>query len=436
LVAGWGIVGGGILGSTLALRLARAGEHVTLFETAPHLGGLASAWSLGDVVWDRHYHVTLLSDRHTRGLLSELGLETELRWVETRTGSYFDGRLHPISNTVEYIRFPPLSMVDKARLAFTILYGARVRDWRRLEQTPVEAWLRRLSGDRVFERFWLPLLEAKLGDAYVDTSAAFIWATIQRLYAARNTGMKKEMFGYVPGGYARVLERLGEVLVESGVDVRLGARVTEVSSGPIVVTAEGDLGFDRVIVTTAPPITNRLMPGLSDEERSRLGAIRYQGIVCASALITKPLSDYYLTYLHDPAPFTAVVEMSAFVDPAEFGGRSLVYLPKYCDPADPFFEEPDNSIRDRFLEALERLHPQFSPSDVLAFRISRVRHVFAISTIGYSTTVPDFDTSMEGVHLVNSAQIVNGTLNVNETVELAGRGLRHLLGSHDEVLTP
>ena len=45
-----------------------------------------------------------------------------------------------------------------------------------------------------------PLLRAKLGDAYQAASAAFIWATIQRLYAARRSGLKKEMFGYVPGG--------------------------------------------------------------------------------------------------------------------------------------------------------------------------------------------------------------------------------------------
>ena len=62
---------------TLAHRLTQHGQDVTLFERAKHLGGLASAWCLGDVVWDRHYHVTLLSDSHTRSLLAELGLEHE-----------------------------------------------------------------------------------------------------------------------------------------------------------------------------------------------------------------------------------------------------------------------------------------------------------------------------------------------------------------------
>ena len=46
----WGIVGGGMLGMTLAHRLRQQGKRVTLIEAAPQLGGLASAWQVGDVV--------------------------------------------------------------------------------------------------------------------------------------------------------------------------------------------------------------------------------------------------------------------------------------------------------------------------------------------------------------------------------------------------
>ena len=37
----------------------------------------------------------------------------------------------------------------------------------------------------------LSLVGAKLGESYRETNAAFIWATIQRLYAARRTGLKR-----------------------------------------------------------------------------------------------------------------------------------------------------------------------------------------------------------------------------------------------------
>lgn len=79
------IVGSGFLGMTIALRLAGAGHRVTIFEAAGEIGGLASAWKIGRFTWDKHYHVTLLSDEHTRGLINELGLEDQFRWVETKT---------------------------------------------------------------------------------------------------------------------------------------------------------------------------------------------------------------------------------------------------------------------------------------------------------------------------------------------------------------
>jgi len=57
---------------------------------------------------------------------------------------------------------------------------------------------------------------------------------------------------------------------------------------------------------------------------------------------------------------------------------------------------------------------------VQAFQVARARHVLALTTLGYSAhTAPWFTTSVPGVYVANTAQIVNGTLNVNETVGLA-----------------
>ena len=51
-------------------------------------------------------------------------------------------------------------------------------------------------------------------------------------------GLKKELFGYLPGGYARILKRFGEVLAETGVTVELGDRITQVEQ-----TASGQLSL-------------------------------------------------------------------------------------------------------------------------------------------------------------------------------------------------
>ena len=178
--------------------------------------------------------------------------------------------------------------------------------------------------------------------------------------------------------------------------------------------------FDRVVLTTPAPIISKACPDLTDDEHRRLNGLRYQGIVCASLLLKKPLAKYYVTNITDDwVPFTAVIEMTTLVDPAEFGGRTLVYLPKYVSPDDPLFEVSDADLRTSFIAALKKMYPHFEESDVEAFRVSRVRHVVALSTLNYSAQLPPMKTSLPGVFAVNSAHIVNGTLNVNETVKLA-----------------
>jgi protoporphyrinogen oxidase len=430
----WGIVGGGFLGLTLAHRIAQAGHAVTLYEGASQLGGLASAWTLGDVVWDRHYHVTLLSDRHLRALLAELGLEAAMQWRQTRTGFYVGGRLHSMSDAVEFLRFPALGLVDKLRLAVTILHASRVRDWKRLERLRAIDWLTRWSGRRTVEKIWAPLLRAKLGDSHERVSAAFIWATIARLYAARRTGLKREMFGYVPGGYARVLARFAEVLAAEGVVARLGQRVRRVepavSGGRVGVELEGGgvEAFDRVVVAMPAPAAARVCTGLSAGERARLEAIEYQGILCGSLLLDRPLDRFYVTNVTEPGlPFTGVIEMSALVDPAEFGGRALVYVPRYVSADSPEFERSDAEVVAAFVGGLARMYPHFHAGQVRAFRLSRVRHVFALPTLGYSDRLPPLVTSRPGLYVVSSAHIVNGTLNVNETVQLAERAAGQFL---------
>jgi protoporphyrinogen oxidase len=125
-------------------------------------------------------------------------------------------------------------------------------------------------------------------------------------------------------------------------------------------------------------------------------------------------------------PFTAVIEMSAMVDRSAFGGHALVYLPKYVAPDDPAFSLTDDDIRCRFLAALERMYADFRRDDLLAFQVSRVRQVFAVSTLNYSRKIPPMVTSLPGVYLVNSAHILNGTLNVNETLQLAETALAEI----------
>jgi len=416
----------------LALRLHDRGVRVTLIEAAPVTGGLTQPQTLGGFTWDRFYHVILLSDLYLRDLVRDLGLTHRMRWGSTRTGFYVGGTLYSLSDALEFMRFPPLSMGDKIRLAATILYASRIRNWRRLERIPVAKWLRRLSGKRTFDRVWLPLLRSKLGENYRLASAAFIWAIIARMYAARRSRLKREMFGYVEGGYDTILHAFRARLDRLGVQTLTGHPVTRVrdlgGQVEVCLAGGGAYAFDRVVLTVPCGQVLALCPDLSASERERLTSVVYQGIVCASLLLRKPLAGFYITNITDSwVPFTGVIEMSALVDPATFGGNALVYLPRYLTQDDGFWQKTDAEIREAFVAALERMYPNFARSDVLAFQVARVREMLAVSTLNYSErSRPSLRTSLPNVYVVNSAQIANGTLNVNETVALANSSAHEL----------
>lgn len=424
--AHWLVVGAGMMGLKIARDLVAKGQRVTVCEAAPTLGGLTGAWQLGNVVWDRFYHVTLLSDTKLRDLLSELDLEKEIEWVETKTGFFSDGKLISMSNTAEFLRFPPLNLFQKLRLGGTIFYASRISNWRRLEQITVEKWLRRWSGKVVFEKVWQPLLKAKLGEAYHDSSAAFIWAHTARMYKARRSGMKTEMFGYVPGGYARIIDTLQKFLSDRGVDFWPGHPVQSIDKlddGQLEVAfANGNSAtFDNVVMTVPSPLIAKTCESiLTQDEVKRLRGIRYLGVVCASLLLKKPISPYYVTNIIDTwVPLTAVIEMSTIVSPAkELGGNHLVYLPKYMPDDHPGHSISDEEYRETCLSTLEKMYPHFSREDVIDFKVSRARYVAALQTIRYSERLPPVVTSVPGLYALNSAHILKGNLNVNETIDL------------------
>jgi protoporphyrinogen oxidase len=433
----WGIIGGGIMGMTLALRLVEQGHKVTIYESAGEAGGLASAWRMNDIVWDRFYHVILMSDLNTRKVLTEIGLENELNWVETKTGFYSEGKLYSMSNLIEFFKFPPINLIDKFRLGLTIFVASKIRDWKAMEKIHVKDWLTKWSGKRVFDKIWLPLLKAKLGENYKETSASFIWATIQRMYAARRSGLKKEMFGYVNGGYETINKHFVSYLRKAGVEFKYNSIVASVfqkiGSGKIemTLTDHTSVNHDKVISTLPSHISARLSAELSEDEKKKHQGIRYLGVICATLLLDRKISPYYVTNItENDAPFTGVIEMTALINPNQIKGYNLIYLPKYVNADDSMFNEPDEILTDSFLNNFLKMYPSVNKENVLFCGISRAKNVFSLPTINYSENLPGIKTSVDSLYIINSAQIINGTLNVNETIQVAETKLAEILNKN------
>jgi hypothetical protein len=80
-----------------------------------------------------------------------------------------------------------------------------------------------------------------------------------------------------------------------------------------------------------------------------------------------------------------------------------------------------------FLAALLKMYPTILEKDISFFGVSKARVVFALPTLEYSRKLPGIFTSFPKYYIVNSAQIVNGTLNVNETIRVAENKLQEIL---------
>jgi len=430
-----GIVGGGMMGLATAHYLCRQGFQVTILEKEAEIGGLSrSVELLPDLHWDRYYHVILSMDSELLSFLDEMGLSPDVRFRETRTGFFTDGMLHSMSTIMEFLKFKPLSLSDKLRLAAGILYVNQIRDWNRLEKLYVRTWLTQIFGRRVYEKIWDPLLRSKLGAAKEQAAASFIWATIRRYYGTRHTASKRELMGCVSGGYSSVLRRIEELLSARGVKVLTGHEVRSVEPGTdgriSVDCGRGStLKFDRLIMTVSNPDIMALCPFFDSGFLSRLQAVRYLSLLCVTLVLKKSVSPYYIINLTDPGfPFTGVIDATNVVPEEVLGGRGLLYLPRYMAPGDSFQTRPDEQVMRSFLDGLRRVFPDFREKDILAHVVNREKRVQPIQEVEYSEKIPPFDTPVANLHMVNTTMIQNSTLNNNQVIGLARRMAAHLSG--------
>ena len=434
------VVGGGILGLTLAYRLSRKGHAVELLEAEPQLGGLASAHDYGSFTWDRFYHCILPQDANLLALLDELGLGSELRWSKTGTGYYADRQFFSMSNNKDFLKFPLLTFVDKARLGTAVIWATRFADPDALYGISAQEWLTKLCGARGYGRFWQPLLKAKFGPFHDKVAAVFIYATLKRLFGARSATAGKESLGYVHGGYARILGRLSEKLGAAGASVRTSTAVTAIerSGAGVRVVRKGADGstaasdVDQVFFTAPSRLARRVvsaefLPHVDAIERENPTSGTYLGVACLVLALERPLTPYYVLNIGEPTvELTGLIEMTNLIDPkSETGGRSLIYLPRYLDSESAEFQQSDAALRDGMIDrGLKRLFPDFDAAKAAYCQIHRARYVQPLPLVRdvsiEAAAAPEPSVSRP-FQVVNTSMLRCATLNNNEVVGLADR---------------
>lgn len=401
-----GIVGGGILGMTAALRLAQQGVAVSLYERAPDLGGLVGSFDFDGTPVDRFYHVVLPSDDRVVGLAEELGFGDRWRFRPTRVGFYGDGRLFSMTSPKEFLTFPLLRPHERARLAAFVARCQLTKEHDRLDDEPLEDWLRRHCGKGVVEKLWKPLLDSKFDGRFEDLPATYIWARTRRMGSTRDKG-GREVMGWLDGGYQTIIDALERKIVALGGEVHARATVDSIAAEggrAVGVVIDGRLRrFDHVLCTLAPPMARRLLPA-ELAEQAPADHCRYLGVVCLLLRVKRSVSPYYHLNITDRrVPLTTVVETTHVVDPDRVGGH-LLYVSKYVDPGHPDQERSPEELERSYMQYARTIFPDLRDDEIVSSVVQRARITEPVHLVGGAKRLPEM-FSVPGLSLASTAHV-------------------------------
>jgi protoporphyrinogen oxidase len=420
------VLGAGALGLTVAYRLAQRGERVVVLEREPIAGGLAGGFEIEPGLWlDKFYHHLFRGDTKAIGLINELGIGDKLVWRRPLTVSLRDGAVHQLDSPTSLLRFKPLPIQDRMRMGAALAYLRLLPSPERLEGQTAAAWIRRRMGRRAYDVVWGPLLRGKFGELAEEIAMPWFWARVHDRTAE---------LGYLSGGFQRLYEGLAAHIVSLGGELWLGREVREIRAAPVgglVVThapAAADAGteevlhVDRVVSTLAVRLTCRLTPELPADYRSRHEWGQAYGAHCVILSLDRPLTDSYWMNVNDPGyPFMALVEHTNYMDPADYGGRRLVYLGNYRPMGDPLMTTPTSEVVDQFAPHLARINPAFTTDWVTDAWSFAAPFAQPIVTVDFRDHIPPFETPVSGLYVASMFQVYPHDRGQNYSIDLAER---------------
>jgi protoporphyrinogen oxidase len=404
------VIGGGIMGVTLAYRLSQQGFNVTVYERGPNLGGLTAYMDYDGLRIDRFYHTILSSDLSMQTLMEESGVADKRHFTSTKQGFYDRGQIYPFSTPVDFLKFPPLNPFQRFRLGLQIIYAQTESDWQKMDVVPVEDWLVKVSGRGVYDKVWKPLLRAKFDTVSGDVPATYIWSRLRRMMGTRKGVTSKEMMCYLENGYYTLVEALAAKAESQGASFHVSAPIERilVEAGRAVGVRVGgvDHTYDGVISTLASPVLAGLLPDAPAAFTQKLGKQEYLGVLCPLLILRKRLLPFYVLNITDESiPFTAVVETTNLIDPQHVKGYHLVYLPKYIAPDNPMAEWSDEQVKAEWMQYFRQMFPTYDEKDIVAFVVQRARYVEPIRPMNTLDDIPTIQTPVERLYMGNTVMI-------------------------------
>lgn len=410
------VLGAGPMGLAVAYQLALDGHRPVVFEADDRVGGMTSSFDFGGLEIERYYHFHCISDHAFLQVLDELGIADRMRWVETKMGYWYRGRLQPWGNPIALLKFRGLGPVAKFRYGLHAFLSTKRKDWRPLDHVEATGWIRRWVGAEAYEVLWRRLFDYKFYEYASGLSAAWIWSRIRRIGRSRYD-LFREKLGYLEGGSNTLLQAMKGAIEARGGEFRLKSPVSRVViDGARVrgVEANGRFdAFDKVVSTVPLPYVPKLMPDLPGDILSAYKAVKNIAVVCVIAKLRKPVTEnFWLNTNDEDMDIPGLVEYSN-LRPLD---QHVVYVPYYLPGEHPKFAEPDSVYLEKVRRYLKTINPSLRDEDILDMHASRYRHAQPICGPGYLDGLPPVALPVQGLWVADTSYYYPEDRGISESI--------------------
>ncbi len=415
-----GVLGGGALGLTAAMRLARRGAQVTLLEKENVLGGLAAGFKVGDsgAYLEKFYHHLFRSDKEIQALINELGLGDKLGWYNTNTSTLYKGKVWRFSPKDILLNYP-LSIPSRVRMPAVSAYLKYTGNYKRFRKETAMSWLQRWMGNEAYDMQFKPLLVGKFGDFAPEIAMPWFWSRVHE---------RSFSLGYMRGGFQQLYDRLGEEVTGAGGDIRLGASVTRIApieggKTRIETDQTEPYTFDIVVSTLPTRLFLRLTEDIPDQYRQSYDWGNALGAhVVVLALKESLLDPVYWLNINDPGfPFLVAVDHTNMIPASDYGGRHMIYLGNYLKMDHPYFTQPDDETMAEYMPYLKKLNPAFNEEWIMERWVFKAPYAQPIVTREYESHIPPFKTPLPNVYMANMFQVYPQDRGQNYSIKLADK---------------
>ncbi len=420
------IIGAGFGSLAAAFDLSKIkGNQIEILDSNEFAGGLAMGFKEDNWNWsfEEHYHHAFDTDKALKQFLSELGLRNQLIYKRAKSSTLYNGKIHQIDSPLSLLKFKEISFLSRLRTGAVLAFLKILPNGVLLEKFKASKFLPLTMGQESWRVIWEPLFESKFGRFKNDVNLSWFWARVNPRTAA---------LGYFNGGFKKLADLIVKKLKDAEVKFSFSTKVEQVLKEGnrftlFLVNKNGvrtNKQYDLVISTLASPVFSKIidLPELKQEKLVGLGAM-----TMLLRLRKKLLKDgtYWLNINEKNWPFVAIVEHDNYISSSNYGGESLVYLGRYLETSDPFYQKTAAELLADYRPYLKKIDPQFD-QNLIEARVFKAPFAQPISFVNQSHFLPKFDTSIKNLYWASMQHIYPFDRGINHAIASGRKLARHV----------